>query len=110
MKTLALDIRSTFFGSNSGANNLASDPGTLISNLVPNIIIAAGLVFLILIIYSGFNIVSGAGGDPKTMAKSKQAITYGLIGFLIVVSAYFILQFVSTTLTGDDFILTNPTL
>lgn len=108
MTTLAVDIPATFFKNNPGAQTLGTSPGSLIANLLPNILVVAGLIFLFLIIHAGFGIITGAGGDPKTIAKSKQTMTYGIIGFLIIVTAYFILQILSITLTGDANTLTNP--
>jgi hypothetical protein len=49
--------------------------------------------------------IVGAGNEASAQdkAKAKAAFTYSLIGFLLVVSAYFILQIISTVL-GIDFI------
>ena len=104
-----VNINDTFFNGHTGAKTLSSSPGDFISNLLPNIIIAAGIVFVVLIIVSGFQIISNAGGgSPQSLAKNKQSLFYGTIGFLIVISAYFILQIVSVSLTGDSNTLISP--
>jgi hypothetical protein len=100
-----INIRSTFFNQHSGANRLASSPGSMISYLLPNIMILAGIMFFLLILIGGFGIIGGAGKQPNAQdaAKSKAALTYGVIGFLLVISSYFILEIIST-LTGIPFI------
>ncbi len=85
-------------------------PAQIISLLLPNVMILAGVIFFLLIIGGGFSLISSAGKESSAQdkAKAQAAITYGVIGFLLVVSAYFILQIVGTV-TGLDFI-TTPTI
>jgi len=82
-------------------------PAVIISILLPNILVGAGLLFFGMILVGGFGMISGAGKEssPQDKAKSQAAITYGVIGFLLVISAFFILQIVGT-ITGINFI--NP--
>jgi len=109
MQLLSTNLQNSFYGSNTGAQTLAESPGSLISNLVPNVMIAAGVVFMFIILYSGFGIISNSGGsNSQSLTKFKQTLLYAVIGFLIVVSAYFILQIVSVSLTGGNAILTDP--
>ena len=81
-------------------------PARLIGILLPNILILAGLIFFGLIVGGGFSLISGAGKEASAQdkAKAQAAVTYGVIGFLLVVSAYFILQVIGTML-GVDFLL-----
>lgn len=101
-----MNLQNTFFsGDQAGAKNLAgSDFATVISKLLPNAIIAAGVIFFLLILGSGFMLIKGAGADasPQDTAKAKGAVTFSVIGFLLIVSAYFILQIVGSIL-GIDF-------
>lgn len=107
---LAVDIRSTFFGTQTGAKTIGESPGSLISNLLPNIIVLSGVIFFLLILYSGFHIISDAGSqNAQNMAKHRSMITIALVGFLIVVSSYFILQLVLANL-GLDNIINNPAI
>ena len=82
-------------------------PSILISTLLPNALILAGIIFFGLIIAGGWGYLLGAGGEPSAQdkAKAKAALTWGVAGFLLVVSAYFILQILETV-TGISFI--NP--
>lgn len=67
--------------------------GDLISFLLPNILIFAGIVLFIYSLVGGFMIMN-SGGNAEQAGKGKQALTYGVLGFVIVFSAYFIIQFV----------------
>lgn len=82
----------------------------LVSILLPNILVLAGVIFFLLILGGGFMMISGAGKEssPQDKAKAQGAITYGVIGFLLVISAFFILQIIGV-ITGVNFI-TPPTL
>ncbi len=82
-------------------------PSVLISVLLPNILILAGVIFFFLMLGGGFMMIKSAGsdGNAQDAAKAKAAVTFAVIGFLLVISAYFILQIVGTV-TGVDFI--NP--
>lgn len=83
--------------------------GNVISLLIPNVIILAGIIFFIWIIIAGWGVITSAGEESSAQdkAKAKAAITYAVIGFLLVVSAYFILQIVGV-ITGINFI--NPAI
>ena len=105
MSTVAvIPIRNTFFNSHPAANRLAASPGDFLSSLLPNIIVIAGLIFFLLILFSGFSLIVGAGKqkNPQDAARAHSALTYGVAGFLLVVTAYFILQIVGAVL-GIDF-------
>ncbi len=107
---LAVDLKANFFQNKPGAEKLGSSPGSLVSNLLPNILIVAGVIFFGLIIYSGYNLLFLSGNpDQKSAAKAKDTMRYGVAGFLIVVSAYFILQIISSTL-GVNFMEPPPSL
>jgi hypothetical protein len=101
-----MNLPSTFFGT----NKIFSSPGELISLLVPNIISLAAVIFFLLILGAGFAMVVGAGkeANPQSAAKAKAALTFAVVGFLLVISAYFILQ-ILRVMTGVDF-LSPPTL
>lgn len=103
-----VNLFDTFFGSNP-IRSRANTPGGIISTLLPNVLTIAGVVFLFMILFGGISMVIGAGrqSSPQEAAKAKAALTSGIVGFLLVVSAYFILQMISV-IFGVDF--ANPTL
>lgn len=106
MKHLSFNIRNTYFnvGGHQNAGRIGDSPGSLISALLPNIIIAVGLIFLVMIVFAGFKMVVGAGQNQSAQdaAKARSALTWSVVGFLIVVMAYFILEIVGRSL-GIDF-------
>lgn len=103
MGKLAVDIGSTF-GSPFGTGKGIGDLTTLI---LRGAISVASVIFLFLIISGGIGIISGAGGSsPEKVEKGKQAVTWGVIGFIIVLAAFWIIRIIEIT-TGKAFI-TNP--
>lgn len=111
-------IPTTFFGNHSGLLNILFGNygvngsydltiGQLISIILPNLLIGAGVIMFFLMLGGGFMMIHGAGSDDaKEAAKGKSAVSSAMIGFLLVISAYFILQILKV-LTGIDFL--NPT-
>ena len=56
-----------------------------------------GIIFLVLIIYSGFNWMT-AQGDEEKVTLAKNTLTRAVIGLVIIVAAYSITYFVFTNL------------
>ncbi len=81
--------------------------GDLISLIITSAITIAGIIVLFLFIYGGLKLVMGAGSnDPKSAEQGKQAVTYAIIGFIIIFGAYWVIRVIETIL-GVDFV-TNP--
>lgn len=80
--------------------------GVLVTVIVKNAFVLAGVISFILLIFGGFGVIVGAGGgDTKKLEQSKQTITYAVIGLIIVVTSYWIVQVIEK-LTGLN--LLNP--
>ena len=81
----SVPLQTTF----AGTNTIFSSVSQLISTLLPNAIVIAGVIFFILILGSGIAMIVNSGGDasPQNAAKARNAVTYSVIGFLLVVSA-----------------------
>lgn len=74
--------------------------GTLVSTLLANAYIIAGVLLLLFILLGGLNMIAGAGSrDAQKAAQSKQAVTWAVLGFLIIFASYWIIQVVQT-ITG----------
>jgi len=74
--------------------------GELVSVLLPNVYILAGILFFILLIAGGLGIIIGAGGnDPQKVGQGQKAVVAALLGFLIIFSSYFIIQIIEV-ITG----------
>jgi hypothetical protein len=77
-------------------NNL----GELVSVLLPNIYVLAGILLLVLMIGGGLAVIAGGQeSDPRKTGQGTTAITSALIGFLIIFCSYWIIQIVEV-ITG----------
>lgn len=74
--------------------------GKVLSVLMPNAFVLAGLIAFILLIFGGLSVIMAAGsGDTKKMESGKKALTGAVTGLLIVIGSLWILQLVEK-LTG----------
>jgi hypothetical protein len=79
---------------------------TLISIILSNAVIIAGIIMFILMLAGGVLVISGSGSDnPESKAKGRKAITAAVAGFLIIFTSYWIIRIVET-ITGVDIL--NP--
>ncbi len=82
----------SYAGSTSGVG-----AGTQLASIISGIIGAAlsllGVIFLVLIVYSGYVYLT-AGGDESKVEKAKHTITRSIIGLAIVLCAFAISVFV----------------
>ena len=72
----------------------------LFKNAVNGITAFAGVVLFIVIVMAGFAFLF-SGGDAKQLEKAKHTFTYALIGMVVIVCAYLILQLIGL-FTGVD--------
>jgi len=79
------------------ATNLPADPlaskfgsvGDIISQLLPYIYVAAGLVLLLMLILGGIGLMTSAGNPDKSKAAFGR-ISGALIGFVIIFISYIV--------------------
>ncbi len=76
-----------------------SQIGPLVSVIVKNGFMLAGVIAFVLIVLGGFGIIAGAGGDTKQLEQGKKTITGAVIGLLVIVGSFWIVQIIET-LTG----------
>jgi len=67
--------------------------GAIISTIIKAFLSLLGLIFVILVIYGGYNWMT-AGGDEAKVEKAKKIIQRAIIGLIITVAAYAITEFV----------------
>ena len=87
----------------AAAANLSTTSVTPQSVIVDIILIVfglIGLIFLCLIIYSGF-IWMTSQGDKAKIEKAKTTISNSVIGFAIIVASYAIVDFISKTVLNS---------
>jgi len=100
-KIAQIDIGQEFFG---GAHFLreVTGIGQLVSIILSNAMVVAGVILLFLLIFGGISMIAGTGRDnPEQAAKGKQAATAAVIGFIIIFAAFWIIRIIET-LTGLD--------
>lgn len=75
----------------SKLNGAISSPNGIINALLPGILILAGLILFVMIIWGGFEMLT-AGTEEKNADAGKSRVTAGIIGFVIIFCAYWITQ------------------
>lgn len=96
---LALEIGKEFWVKPNvgieGAEGFKEGIGGIISTLLQNIYVLAGILLFILLIIGGVVFIMGAGSDsPDQAKKGKQAITAALIGFVVIFCSYWIIKII----------------
>lgn len=76
-----------------GLTKFGGGLGSIIYLATIYIFIAAGLVLLIYIISGGFKLMTSSG-DPAKTKEAQAILTHGIVGFLIIFVAYWIVQLV----------------
>lgn len=71
----------------SGASTIAD----IISAALPYIFFFAGILLLVYFIIGGYKFMFSAG-DPKKVAEGKGTLTNALIGFIVVFTAFWLVQ------------------
>lgn len=70
-----------------------SQLGTLVTVIVRNAFVFAGIIAFVLLIFGGFGIIVGAGaGDTKQLEGGKKTITGAIIGLILVMGSVWIIQ------------------
>jgi len=85
-------------------NAAEDDPRDMMVTILKYLITFLGLVSVSVILYGGFVWMTAAGNDDR-LSKAKGIITAGIIGLMIILVAFAIVNFVSTmtekALNGD---------
>lgn len=72
--------------------------GMLITAIVKNSFVLAGIISFILLIFGGFNVIVAAG-DEKKAQQGKAAITGAVTGLLLVLGSFWLVQIIEV-ITG----------
>ncbi len=71
--------------------------GQLVSTLVPTIFSVAATAVVIYFLWGAFNFLK-SGGNKEEVANARNMITHAIIGFIILMFAFLILQFLLSSL------------
>lgn len=80
-------------GSNAGLNTV----GEIINLATKFVFFTSGLLVLFYLVTGGYSYMISRG-DPKAIDAAKNRITYALIGFVVIFTAYWIVLIVATIL------------
>ena len=107
---LALPVMAQNIGMNYAANiGLAStnmNPQEAAVNVIKYLMTFLGIIAVAVILLGGFRWLT-AGGNEDKIAAAKKTIIAGVIGLIIVLAAYAIVQFIVSTTTN---MITNGTV
>lgn len=82
------------FQISTAANKSVNSIGTLsefVTPLLKNSFVLAGIILFILLVFGGITYIINSG-NPEEMQKGQSALTSALLGFIIVFTAYWIVQ------------------
>jgi len=96
----AVDIGAIFGPATSGYTTVNS----LVNVITHNLLTVAGIIAFLGVVFAGIRMIQSAG-DAKAQEQSQGALTAAVIGLLIILGAYFILE-IAKVIVGFDFI--NP--
>ena len=86
-------------------NNPLGDPkmtvGVLIGRIVTGLMGVVGVIAVLMIIYGGIMYMTSAGNDEK-IGSAKKIITGAIIGLVVSILAYVIVDFVVKAITGSS--------
>ena len=77
-----------------------TDLVTAVSNIISAVIAVLGIVCVIVMIIGGINYMTSSGDSGK-VKKAKDTILYGLIGLVVCVLAFAIVNFVIGNILGQ---------
>lgn len=79
--------------SNAAKTGNVSSADDLITTIINMLLYIIGAVSVIMIIYGGFKYVT-SGGDSSGVTSAKNTILYAIIGLIVAVLAYIVVNFV----------------
>jgi len=74
-----------------GAQSNFKSLGEIVSRLLQYALPLGGLILFVMIIISGFQLLTSAG-EPKKMEQAKQRLTWGILGFMVIFVAFWIMR------------------
>lgn len=82
----------------SSAGFMDTTIGIFMSYVIQGFLGGLGIIFIVLIILGGYNLMTAAGEEEK-INKAKDTIVRAIIGLLIIIAAYSITYFVFSSLS-----------
>lgn len=76
-------------------------PNGVFTQITNTVLYVVGVISVIMLIYGGLRYVI-SGGDSKKVTDAKNTILYAIIGLIISILAFAIVNFVINAVTGDS--------
>ena len=76
-------------------------PNGVFTQITNTVLYVVGIISVIMLIYGGLRYVI-SGGDSKKVTDAKNTILYAIIGLIISILAFAIVNFVINAVTGDS--------
>lgn len=98
-----MQISPAFAGFDDGVNSAKTDDMTskpltsqdgLINEIVNIFLYVVGVVAVVMVVYGGFRYIT-SGGDSNKLTSAKNTILYAVVGLVIVIFAYAIVNWVA---------------
>lgn len=86
-------------GLNSQLSSEQGFVGNLISTILPIVLSIGGFITVVFIIVSGIQFIS-SGGNPEAAAQARGRLIYSIIGFVLIILSFAILQIVDRIFLG----------
>lgn len=86
---------------NTKVSEVYDTPAFLVNLIVRNLFVVAGIILLVIGLYAGFQYITGG---RKGMDNAKQMLTAAAVGFILMFSAYWIVQIIKIV-TGTEILL-----
>ncbi len=80
-------------GNSCQGNRIAGSSNSAVANIVNILTYVAGVIILVLIIYSGYRYIT-SGGDSNKVNSAKNTLIGAIVGLMIIVVAQVIVHFV----------------
>lgn len=105
---LGIGVGGGTWGSCVDANGVATLQciPAIFNNLLNSILVFAGAIAVIIIIISGIRFIL-SGGDPKKVSTAKRSLTFAILGLIIIVFAFLIINLIAY-ITGTSCIKIWP--
>lgn len=84
-------------------------PDGVFTQITNTVLYIVGIISVIMLIYGGLRYVI-SGGDSKKVTDAKNTILYAIIGLIISILAFAIVNFVINAITGESKSAANPNI
>lgn len=82
------------------ADDVPEDVQVTVTDIINAVLYVVGILAVVMVIIGGVQYTT-SGGDSAAVTKAKNTILYGIIGLVIAVLAYAIVNFVIGKVTGN---------